>query len=484
MGAASGKKGKGKGTAKQKNKKEKNQEGPDNQSFRTATPPEQQDQGQQEELQDQEQASSQTQQAVEQHSTPPESNEPSQYTTEAEDSGTQPATPNVAPTQPPVDDAQNDLQTPGPGQEELETSESHSGTAEVEQEKDDLSVPDDRADSLPQTPVAVAETSLVSPAPASIPLPSPSLSEIRYTTSPTRSRTGSPANFNYAAPASRHASPTARFASPAAKLASPVPTTISPLPKVSSPLIQPYMPPAMSPHATPPVAPVGFSAPPSTAPSVVPAHHSPAMSSVGTVPPYMPYRHPSAPSMPPIPHGYVEPAYSSSFHAIRDLSMNGSYGLNKGAVSPPDNEQELVGLLQRIQGALPDIDRLMHGFKHTQGKLSSREAEFKHTVNQHAQNMMHKEYYIDALQSQMKRAAKENAEESTSLKNTISALRMELGNLQEKQRDLEENLAASGKWNEELSQSKAELEEQITALNTSIQEAHETHEKELDRLKE
>lgn len=498
MGVVSGRKGKGKGVTKQKNKKEKVQEIPDSQLSPTIVSPEQENQEPHEGLHYQEQASPQVQHNVERNTLPLELSELPPLTTEDEaDTALRPKTPNVAPSQLPVDDNQKDIEEPLSDQKELKASGLPEGNHDADRAHD-LYVSGDQAEYPHPTSVAGAKTAIVSPVPASIPLPSPSLSEIQYTTSHTRSRTSSPAALNYASPpltaaspASRHASPTAKFGSPASRIyhpipkaASPAPSTISPILKVSSPLVPSFMPPMMSPSTTPPVAPAIPSAHPLAAPSAVPAYHSPVMSSVGGVPAYAPHRYPPVPTMFPIPHTYVDSTYASSLQAIQDVSLNGGHRLDKGVTSPPENEQELVDLLQRIQSAIPDINRLMHGFRHAQAKLSSREAEFKHAVKQHAQTLMRKEYYINALESQMKKAARESAEESTKLKDTVSKLRMELGSLQEKERDLEENLAMSGKLNKELSQSKADLEDQITRLNTSIQEAQESHERELDRLKE
>lgn len=176
--------------------------------------------------------------------------------------------------------------------------------------------------------------------------------------------------------------------------------------------------------------------------------------------------------------------YMASFQAIQNLGLNNGQVHENGTISPPENDQEHIELLQRIQSAIPDINRLLHGFRHTHTRLNSREAEIKQIGSQHEQALMHKDYYIEALQAQMKKTANESAEECTKLKNTINELRLELGDLQEKQKDLEDGLAGHQKTNEELSQSKSELEAEIEKLNASIKEAQETHEKDLEAQKE
>lgn len=177
-----------------------------------------------------------------------------------------------------------------------------------------------------------------------------------------------------------------------------------------------------------------------------------------------------------------DPSYSASYQALQNLSMANGHSLENG--SPPENDSEHIELLQRIQSAIPDINRLLHGFRSTHNKLSTREAEMKHIGSQHDQALMHKDYYIEALQAQMKKTANESAEEDAKLKHTISELRLELGDLQEKQKDLEDGLAVHQKSNEELTETKAQLEGQINQLNESIKESKEAHEKALEAQRE
>ena len=171
-------------------------------------------------------------------------------------------------------------------------------------------------------------------------------------------------------------------------------------------------------------------------------------------------------------------SYAASFQAIQNLGLGNGPPRENGAMSPPENDGEHIELLQRIQSAIPDLNRLLHGFRNTHSRLNSREAEMKQIGNQHEQALMHKDFYIEALQSQMKKTANESAEECAKLKHTINELRLELGNLQEKQKDLEDGLAVHQKSNEELSQAKTDLKAEITKLSTDIQDAKQAHEKE------
>ncbi|KAJ5327507.1 uncharacterized protein N7506_010609 [Penicillium brevicompactum] len=370
------------------------------------------------------------------------------------------------------------------------------------------------------SPVPYAASAYGSPNPYSVPLPESPVpyssgspyagSPVPYTSpipyNPAAAYAGSPVPYSlpgpynsappyagspvpYTLPAPYAGSP---YASPA-PYASPIPYTASPVPKVSSPLARshyPQMSPTMSPTATPPphipsMAQMAPPPPPSTAPSVPTAVNSPVMSSAGAIPPYGSYSPRYSPEAHQMHRSYSipDPAYAASYQALQNLSMGGPIPEN-GLVSPPDADAEHIELLHRIQSAIPDINRLLHGFRNTHSKLSNREAEMKQIGNQHEQALMHKEFYIEALQAQMKKTASESAADAAQLKNTVNELRLELGNLQEKQKDLEDGIAVHQKSNEELTQSKAELEGQINELNDSIKAAQEAHEKELETHKE
>ncbi|KAJ5178034.1 uncharacterized protein N7500_000733 [Penicillium coprophilum] len=410
------------------------------------------------------------------------------------------------------------------------------------------------------TVVSAAPVDPFSPVAACVPLPSPSLTEARYMSSPSQehqhyypgpyspyaSPVPYPAQAPYTSPNAYaaqpgYASPTG-YASPVPYAASPVPYTSpnayssqvpyaspalyapvpyagspvpytsstpyagspvpyassvaytsSPVPKVSSPLARshyPQMSPNISPTATPPPQnlPAAPMAPPEAAPSIAQSGphslQSPVMSSAGMIPPYGYYspHHQSEPHYMSRGYSIPDPSYQASYQALHNLSMANGHAYENG--SPPENDTEHIELLQRIQSAIPDINRLLHGFRNTHSKLSNREAEMKHIGTQHEQALIHKEYYIEALQAQMKKAANESAEEGAKLKHTISELRLELGDLQEKQKDLEDGLAVHQKSNEELTETKVLLEGQINQLNESIKESKEAHEKDLVIKKE
>jgi chromosome segregation ATPase len=157
---------------------------------------------------------------------------------------------------------------------------------------------------------------------------------------------------------------------------------------------------------------------------------------------------------------------------------------SKGGQTVPPDQEDAREMLQRIQEAIPDINRLLGTFKHTKTKLQSREAEFKQLESQHKQALMHKEFFIEALQNQLRKTANEGAEEASKLKNMINELRMELGNLEEKRKDLEEKLADSDGVIKTLEEGKADYEDQIKKLNANMEEERVAHGQALEKQRE
>ncbi|KAI1941788.1 hypothetical protein LOZ66_001269 [Ophidiomyces ophidiicola] len=147
-------------------------------------------------------------------------------------------------------------------------------------------------------------------------------------------------------------------------------------------------------------------------------------------------------------------------------------------------EGDTIKLLQRIQNVIPDINRLVTSYRDTQNQLSAHVAQSRQIEEQHERSLMEKEFYIEALQAQIQKAAKENAAEAAKLRNRISELRMELGGLQEQHRDVEDSLEELKKANDELIQARADLEEEISGLQKTMQEEKFNHREEMQRQQE
>ncbi|KAL4798180.1 hypothetical protein BDV19DRAFT_377109 [Aspergillus venezuelensis] len=272
-------------------------------------------------------------------------------------------------------------------------------------------------------------------------------------------------------------SPRQKSVSSSHRHASPAPKPSSPLPKVSSPLANHFASPVMSPHSTS-VPPMPPSFPPSVSHSYATAYQSPAMSAQGYYPQqygyYQPTSYPHA-----VPRGSLLPNGSNSYPGTRDQGYPNDH-VRAGHFGPPEQE-DTRELLDRIQESIPDINRLLGTFKQTKTKLQSREAEFKQMESQHKQALMHKEFFIEALQNQLRKTANESAEEATKLKNTINELRMELGNLEEKRKDMEEKIADSETTIRKLNDEKAERDAEIKKLNETAEAERVAHAQELEK---
>ncbi|KAI9371916.1 hypothetical protein BJX61DRAFT_534374 [Aspergillus egyptiacus] len=290
-------------------------------------------------------------------------------------------------------------------------------------------------------------------------------------------------------------SPRQKPKSPIPKHASPVQKPSSSLPKVSSPMPHQYASPAMS-AQTMPFPPMPPSVPPSTSsfppmpPSIPPsvahgyatAYQSPALSAAGYYPPfygyYQPASHPHS-----IPRGSMPPNGAASFQAMADaIYGNGhDHSASGGPFAPHPDIEDPRELLERIQVAIPDINRLVGNYKQTKIKLQAREAEFKQMESQHKQALMHKDYFIEALQNQLRKTANEGAEEASKLKSSVNELRMELGNMEEKRKDLEEKIVEHETLVRKLEQEKAGLQEETKTLNEKMEEERVAHSQELEK---
>ncbi|OKL56959.1 hypothetical protein UA08_07801 [Talaromyces atroroseus] len=336
-------------------------------------------------------------------------------------------------------------------------------TAEVKHDhpEDDKEAPaETEPEPTEDNPVTHSIASPTPRAPAPAPLPSPVPSQPRSVHSPAPAP---PADH----PLSRRGSPLAYHTSPSYKYASPQ--------------MQAYNPYMIGMPGPPPMHP-GSVASPSA--SFATAYHSPTMEHTPMASPHMYPRRGSA-----YPNGARD--YSNGYYNGRmDRTLSGgsghSYRMDRtnSQHAEEDPGHEHHHLLGRIEKAMPDITRLLDSFKETRNKLQASEAESRQLQAQHEQAIMHKDFYIEALQGQMKKAATETAEEYSKFKDVISGLRMELGNQQEKAKDLKEYLDASRKQNEELETLKSELESEIQTLQKKIEELQIEHERALEEAKE
>ena len=145
----------------------------------------------------------------------------------------------------------------------------------------------------------------------------------------------------------------------------------------------------------------------------------------------------------------------------------GSAAKSAGASSKSQSpEDDAIDLLQRIQCAIPDLHALVNKYRETSGRLGERESLIKESEAQKAAALKQKENYIQQLGKELEAASTKNSAES-------SKLRLEIGNMEEKHKALQDSLAAEKK-------SKAGLEAAYRSLQGKLEQAERAlHEKEV-----
>ncbi|KAK7606160.1 hypothetical protein JOL62DRAFT_368894 [Phyllosticta paracitricarpa] len=114
-------------------------------------------------------------------------------------------------------------------------------------------------------------------------------------------------------------------------------------------------------------------------------------------------------------------------------------------------------LLSRISSAIPDLHLLLSRYNETRGQLGVREELIRKAEAAQADALKRKEDYIDKLTKELAEAAKHHSNES-------NKLRLEIGNLEDKRKELEEQIADAEKAKIEMQEAKASLEEQKKAV--------------------
>lgn len=191
---------------------------------------------------------------------------------------------------------------------------------------------------------------------------------------------------------------------------------------------------------------------------------------------------------PPVPYfaNYASPQQiQAPYHSMRSSSIRGrSSGSRKSfsgepfpsapppMANPPEQtllaeslapasqgaEDESIDLLQRIQSAIPDLHLLLNRYKETSGQLGVRETLIRETEAQKAAALKQKEAHIEKLEKEMENVSNKHSAES-------SKLRLEVGNMEEKHKELQDSLGNMEGKHKELQgsliaekDSKAELE--------------------------
>ena len=133
-------------------------------------------------------------------------------------------------------------------------------------------------------------------------------------------------------------------------------------------------------------------------------------------------------------------------------------------------EDDPADLLQRIQGAIPDLQSLLHHYKETSGQLSDKETKLQATEAQKSETIRNRETQINQLSKELDEVKNKHHAE-------CSKLRLELGNVEEKHKELQENLALEQK-------SKEEVQASLQTSATHIKEMQQKWENEKATLKQ
>ncbi len=126
-------------------------------------------------------------------------------------------------------------------------------------------------------------------------------------------------------------------------------------------------------------------------------------------------------------------------------------------------EDEPIDLLQRIQSAIPDLHTLVNKYRETSGRLGERESRIKESEAHKAAALKQKEIYIQQLAKELEALSTKHSTES-------SKLRLEIGNMEDKQKALQESLAAEKKLKTELEGAHRSLQLNLEQAERAMQE--------------
>lgn len=130
-----------------------------------------------------------------------------------------------------------------------------------------------------------------------------------------------------------------------------------------------------------------------------------------------------------------------------------------------EREDDSGNLLQRLQSAIPDLHLLLNKYQETSSQVEFRKSQIRENEVHRAAQLKQKENYIERLGRELESASSKHAAES-------NRLRREIGDMEEKQKDLEDDLWAEKKAKDEL-----EAANRALRLEKEISEVRLTEEK-------
>ncbi|MCJ1237049.1 hypothetical protein MMC14_005033 [Varicellaria rhodocarpa] len=140
---------------------------------------------------------------------------------------------------------------------------------------------------------------------------------------------------------------------------------------------------------------------------------------------------------------------------------------------PP--EDDTVDLLYRVQNAIPDLHLLLNRYKETSGQLGQQEDLIRQSEAQKAKALRQKEAYIERLVKELEMQSQKYSTES-------SKLHVEIGNLEEMHRELQDSMVAKTRSNDELEAANQTLQRQNAILEQQAQQALDAANKDLKQV--
>lgn len=184
-----------------------------------------------------------------------------------------------------------------------------------------------------------------------------------------------------------------------------------------------------------------------------------------------PYYAPPAQVAPP-PTAPVAPPPAPTSEAGTEHSHGDSIVPRLGLDDDPTD------LLHRVTAVLPDLNRLLQNYRSAQGELSTRDVVSRQQYVELEQSLMRKDFYVTALEGQMRKAADERAEESAALKREITEMATQIVSLKDghaeletKHKDVTEAHTSSQTTLEELRAEQAKTNTDMEALRKELDEA-------------
>ena len=163
----------------------------------------------------------------------------------------------------------------------------------------------------------------------------------------------------------------------------------------------------------------------------------------------------------PSPDSFEPDVPTSSRVAGGDIEMSMHGGFSNGN----DVQNEAAELLHRIQTTIPDIHLLLHLYREAAGRLGVQENMIRQAELQTAEALRQKEVYIEQLGKEMDSESQKHAAET-------SKLRLEIGNLEEKHKELLESVIAT-------KESSAEQQATYDGWKRQVEKDHEVRERSL-----